>query len=54
MTTPTWIDTKAVTITKTVNGYAVSATPNAPASELVAFETFQSLIQWLDTRWDAP
>lgn len=54
MTDPQWISSKTVTITKTVNGYAVGAHQGAQTTELLTFETFSALMAWLDTRWDAP
>jgi hypothetical protein len=49
---PNWISSSiSVYITKTANGFAVSATKDAPITECYVFATFADLKYWLEGQW---
>lgn len=45
---PTWITNDNVTLMKTKNGYAITASPQSSVNESVAFETASALTYYLN------
>ena len=45
---------ESVTITRTQNGYALIAEPNAPVVQSLSFETFDALTYYLGVNFPRP
>lgn len=54
MSTPSFLSSKEIVITKTMNnGYAVSANKNDPPEQCVVFETWAAAMYYLETNFVA-
>lgn len=48
---PTWLSGDAVTLVRTFNGFAIVQNPNDPATESVAFETWDACAYYLNANF---
>lgn len=51
---PTWLSSKQIVLTKTMNGWAVSPDKTTSILECVTFDSWADLAYWLEANWGNP